>query len=78
MTHGEKIAEPCDPKARLSTEPPAPELMEVVRTPTPLPDFYIDEYGVEQPKDYLHTSTIGLNIEELEPILSVYYERITC
>ena len=60
------------PEAGPSTEPPAPEPMEVVRTPTPLPDFHIDEYGMEQLKDYLRASTVGLNIEELEQL------RATC
>ena len=58
----------CGPPA----EPDAPEPMEVARTPTPLPDFHIDEYSVEQLKDYLRVSTAELNIEELEQL------RATC
>jgi len=54
------------------TEPPVPEPMELVRTPTPLPDFYVDEYGMEQLKDYLRVSTAELNIEEMEQL------RATC
>ena len=46
--------------------------MEVVRTTTPLPDFYIDEYGMEQLKDYLRVSTAKLNTEELD------WLRATC
>jgi hypothetical protein len=46
--------------------------MEVVRTPTPLPDFHLDAYGMEQLKDYLRVSTAELNIEELEQL------RATC
>jgi len=60
------------PESEPPAEPPAPEPMEVVRTPTPLPDFHIDEYGMEQLKDYLRVSTAGLNIEELEQL------RATC
>ncbi|KAF9648633.1 AAA-domain-containing protein [Thelephora ganbajun] len=58
------------PEGEQSTEPPIPEPMEVVRTPTPSPDFHIDEYGMEQLKDYLRVSTAGLNIEELEQLRS--------
>ena len=54
------------------TEPPASEPMEIARTPTPLPDFHIDEYGMEQLNDYLRVSTAELNIEELEQL------RATC
>lgn len=54
------------------TAPPAPEPMEIARTPTPLPDFHIDEYAMEQLKDYLRVSTAELNIEELEQL------RATC
>ena len=36
--------------------------------PTPLPDFYIDEYNMEQLKHYLNVSTAKLNIEELEQL----------
>ena len=60
------------PESEPPTEPPAPEPMEVVRTPTPLPDFYVDEYGMEQLKDYLRVSTAELNIEEMEQL------RATC
>ena len=60
------------PESEPPAEPPAPEPMEVVRTPTPLPDFHVDEYGMEQLKDYLRVSTAGLNIEELEQL------RATC
>jgi hypothetical protein len=55
-----------------STPLPAPEPMEVVRTPTPLPEFHLDEYGMEQLKGYLRASTAELNIEELEQL------RATC
>jgi hypothetical protein len=60
------------PEGEPPTEPPAPEPMEIARTPTPLPDFHIDEYGMEQLKDYLRVSTAELNIEELEQL------RATC
>lgn len=56
------------PEAEPSMEPPAPEPMEIARTPTPLPDFHIDEYGMEQLKEYLRVSTVELNIEELEQL----------
>ena len=46
------------PESGPPTEPPAPEPMEVVRTPTPL----------EQLKDYMRTSMAKLNIEELEQL----------
>lgn len=54
------------------TELPVPEPMEIARTPTPLPDFHIDEYGLEQLKGYLSVSTAELSIEELEQL------RATC
>lgn len=60
------------PEGEQSAEPPAPEPMEVLRTPTPLPDFHMDEYGMEQLKGYLRASTAELNIEELEQL------RATC
>ena len=60
------------PEVEPSAEPPASEPMEVARTPTPLPDFHIDEHGMEQLKDYLRVSTAELNIEELEQL------RATC
>jgi len=60
------------PEGEQSTEPPAAEPMEIARTPTPLPDFHTDEYGMEELKDYLRTSTAALNIEELEQL------RATC
>ena len=60
------------PEGEPSTEPPEPEPMEVTRTPTPLPDFHIDEHGMEHLKDYLRVSTAELNIEELEQL------RATC
>lgn len=60
------------PEGEPSTEPLAPEPMEIARTPTPLPDFHIDEYGMEQLKDYLRVSTAELSIEELEQL------RATC
>lgn len=50
------------------TEPAAPEPMDITRTPTPLPDFHVDEYGMEQLKDYLRVSTAELSIEELEQL----------
>ena len=60
------------PEGELPAEPPAPEPMEIARTPTPLPDFHIDEHGMERLKDYLRVSTAELNIEELEQL------RATC
>ena len=60
------------PEDEPPTEPPIPEPMEIARTPTPLPDFHIDEYGMEQLKDYLRVSTAELSIEELEQL------RATC
>jgi len=63
---------PLHPEAEPPTELPAPEPMEIVRTPTPLPDFRIDEYGMEQLKEHLRVSTVELNIEELEQL------RATC
>ena len=60
------------PEGEQSTEPPVPEPMEIARTPTPLPDFHIDEDGLEQLKGYLGVSTAELNIEELEQL------RATC
>ena len=53
-------------------EPPAPEMMEIIRTPTPLPDFRIDEYGMEQLRSCLGAPTAELDIEELEQL------RATC
>jgi hypothetical protein len=60
------------PEGEQSKEPPAPEPMEIARTPTPLPEFYVDEHSMEQLKDYLRESTAELNIEELEQL------RATC
>ena len=60
------------PEGEQTVEPPTPEPMEVARTPTPLPDFHIDEHGMELLKDYLRASTAKLNIEELEQL------RATC
>lgn len=60
------------PEGEQSAEPPIPEPMEILRTPTPLPDFHIDEYEMVQLKDYLRASTAELNIEELEQL------RATC
>lgn len=60
------------PEGEKSAGPPVPEPMEVLRTPTPLPDFHIDEYGMKRLKDYLRASTAELNIEELEQL------RATC
>ena len=71
-TESEEQQNTPHPEIELPTEPPASEPMEVVRTPTPLPDFYTDEYGIEQLKDYLRVSTAELNIEELEQL------RATC
>lgn len=62
---------PC-PADEQPAEPPALAPMEILRTPTPLPDFHLDEYGMEQLKVYLRTSTAELNIEELEQL------RATC
>ena len=61
-----------NPEGEQSAEPTAPEPMEIARTPTPLPDFHTDEYGMKQLKDYLRISTAELNIEELEQL------RATC
>ena len=60
------------PGGEPSTEPAVPEPMEIARTPTPLPEFHIDEHTMEQLKDYLRESTAGLNTEELEQL------RATC
>ena len=74
--HDETVSgEPQDvphPEVEQSVEPPAPEPMEILRTPTPLPEFHVDEHGMEQLGDYLRTSTAELNIEELEQL------RATC
>ena len=59
------------PGSEPSAEPPISEPMEIARTPTPLPDFHIDERGVEELKDYLRVSTAELNIEELEQLRAV-------
>ena len=64
----EEQQNPPHPEAEQSMGPPAPEPMEIARTPTPLPDFHIDEYGMEQLKEYLRVSTVELNIEELEQL----------
>ena len=73
--NGAVSEEPQDvphPEGEKSAEPPAPEPMEILRTPTPLPDFHIDEHGMEQLKEFLRASTAELDIEELEQL------RATC
>jgi hypothetical protein len=51
---------------------PLPENMEIERTPTPLPDFRIDEVQLAQLKETLCSQTQSLSIEELEQL------RATC
>ncbi|THU83079.1 AAA-domain-containing protein [Dendrothele bispora CBS 962.96] len=69
----------------VSTAPPAPApeaaadaeklpspIIVIERTPTPLPDFHISDYLVEELKDSLRDETSSLTIEQLEQL------RATC
>jgi len=47
---------------------PPQEAMIVERTPTPLPDFHVDENQLSQLKQVLCSDTQALNIEELEQL----------
>ncbi|KAG5635659.1 hypothetical protein H0H81_010495 [Sphagnurus paluster] len=51
---------------------PSPVHMTIERSPTPLPDFHIDEALVEALQHHLHHDTQSLTIEELEQL------RATC
>nr|VWP00373.1 Threonine dehydratase (EC (Threonine deaminase) [Ganoderma boninense] len=54
------------------SEPPAEVPMEVERSPTPLPDFHLDEDTLTDFKAYLRDATESLNVEQLEQL------RATC
>ncbi|TRM68712.1 hypothetical protein BD626DRAFT_394810 [Schizophyllum amplum] len=55
-----------NPEPREASKQPSPEAMVVERTPTPLPDFVIDEERVERLKDELRDRTDRLNVEQLD------------
>ncbi len=62
------------PAPEVAPQPePQPEVpMEVERSPTPLPDFHLDEDGLVNLKAYLRDATGSLNVEQLEQL------RATC
>lgn len=80
-TAPEKLPQELEKESRASIPPaatnPSPlpvpqEPMVIERTPTPLPDFDIDEGQLSQLKDLLCSRTQPLNVEELEQL------RATC
>jgi hypothetical protein len=63
---------PPPPKSPEPEKPPSPVPMIVERTPTPLPDFHVDEELVMELQRCLREDTGDLTIEELEQL------RATC
>ncbi|KAK7439387.1 TAT-binding protein-like protein 7, AAA ATPase [Stygiomarasmius scandens] len=70
-----------EPSAQNSNSTPVPEpeaekppspIIVIERTPTPLPDFHINDFLVERLKDSLRDDTSSLTIEQLEQL------RATC
>ncbi|EJF60052.1 AAA-domain-containing protein [Dichomitus squalens LYAD-421 SS1] len=69
---GDHPMEGTQPAEALEAEPQLEVPMEVERSPTPLPDFHIDEDSFTELKTYLRDATGSLNIEQLEQL------RATC
>ncbi|KAI0637541.1 AAA-domain-containing protein [Trametes polyzona] len=61
-----------EPTQSAQPEQPEQQPMEVERSPTPLPDFHLDEDSLAEFKLYLRDATGSLNIEQLEQL------RATC
>lgn len=72
MSSSTPITPAVETQVALIVQENATQAMEIERTPTPLPDFHVDEGALLQLKALLRDSTGSLNVEQLEQL------RATC
>lgn len=71
--HSMEMSQPSEPQHSESAPQASVEQpMEIERSPTPLPDFHVDEVELDGLKMMLRDSTAALNVEQLEQL------RATC
>ncbi|KAI0689103.1 hypothetical protein BC835DRAFT_1418799 [Cytidiella melzeri] len=68
----QSLEQPSEPVEEPVNEP----MLVVERTPSPLPNFYVDMNGISQLKQELQSKTEPLNVEELEQLRAMCLARV--